>query len=561
MNRALLAFILGAMALVAVVASPRPAVAQCNPPVKVTIKFGAVPADVTFSPLPAPTPIPITVQVQNCNGAPVLTTDGFASTDFFRRLYFTDPNGGTIIDKTEEQLHFNTNKLNNFFCLSRNGVLLSPSIPVVPVQQLNGPPTPFFREYQIKDARALYDLTVPGQYSVTARFDLLTFDAAAKFSDCDQLKGTTVVPVTATAGQRFTVVSNTLQLIIAGAGETNSTITGTGPVLADGVAASTVTITLKDTNTNPVAGVVPTFSATGTNNTLGACSATNASGVSTCSLQSTVPEVKTLAIVTPVAKTGGTVTFTAGGTLDHLVVSPATPTIAAGGTQFYTAEGFDASNISLGDITSATTFTIAPNGSCSGATCTATALGLHTVKGTSGAKTSPEASLTVAAPADQVRVWVGLFNSDDVGIRFDLQAIVRKNGSMISSGQLGSVSGGSSGFNNAALYTIPLLGTAATASPGTLSVEVLVRNACAAGGRISGTARLWFNGAKSDTGATRDAGSRLDSASGATLYFLGSGNPLPLTRTVGSARTSIDKAVGAKCGPYQSFGTWSITLP
>ena len=301
MNRALLALTLGAMALVAVVAAPRPAVAQCNPPVKATIKFGTVPADVTFSPLPAPTPIPITVQVQNCNGAPVLTTDGFASTDFFRRLYFTDPNGGTIIDKTEEQLHFNTNKLNNFFCLSRNGVLLSPSIPVVPVQQLNGPPTPFFREYQIKDARALYDLTVPGHYSVTAKFDLLTFDAAAKFTDCDQLKGTTVVPVSATAGQRFTVVSNTLQLIIAGAGETNSTITGTGPVLADGVAASTVTITLKDTNNNPVAGVVPTFSATGTNNTIGACSATNASGVSTCSLQSTTAEVKTLSIVTPVS--------------------------------------------------------------------------------------------------------------------------------------------------------------------------------------------------------------------------------------------------------------------
>jgi hypothetical protein len=469
MNRALLAFILGAMALVAVAASPRPAVAQCNPPVKATIKFGTVPANVTFSPLPAPTPIPIIVQVQNCNGAPVLTTDGFASTDFFRRLYFTDPNGGTIIDRTEEQLHFNTNKLNNFFCLSRNGVLLSPSIPVVPAQQLSGPPTAFFREYQIKDARALYDLTVPGHYSVTARFDLLTFAAAAKFTDCDQLKGTTVVPVSETAGQRFTVVSNTLELIIAGAGGT--------------VAA-----------------------------------------------------------------------------LDHLVVSPATSTIAAGGTQFYTAEGFDASNNSLGDITSATTFTITPNGSCSGGTCTATALGLHNVKGTSGGKTS-EASLTVAAPADQVRAWVGLFNSDDVGIRFDLQAIVRKNGSPISSGQLGSVSGGSSGFNNAGLYTIPVLGTAATASSGDLSVEVLVRNACAASGRISGTARLWFNGGKLDTGATRDAGSRLDLPSGTTLYFLRSGNPLPLSATAGSARTSIDKLVGAKCGPYQSFGTWSITLP
>jgi len=479
MNRGRLAFTLGAMALLAVVAAPRPAVAQCNPPVKATIKFGTVPADVTFSPLPAPTPIPITVQVQNCNGTPVLTTDGFASTDFFRRLYFTDPNGGTIIDKTEEQLHFNTNRLNNFFCLSRNGVLLSPSIPVVPVQQLNGPPTPFFREYQIKDARALYDLTVPGHYSVTAKFDLLTFDAAARFTDCDQLRGTTVVPVSATAGQRFTVVSNTLQLIIAGAGDTDSTITGTGPVLADGVAASTVTITLKDTNKNPVVGVVPTFSATGTNNTIGACSATNASGVSTCSLRSTTAEVKTLSIVTPVSDVGGTVTFSEPG--------------------------------------------------------------------------------AVAA-----RVWVGLANSNDVGIRFDLQAIVRKNGGAVGSGQLASVFGGSSGFNNAALYAIalaPASGSIPVSSGDALSIEVLVRNACSGSGKNSGTARLWFNGAYVDTGATRDAASRLQPVTGgaSSVYFLGT--PAALRAVAGSARTSIDKMVGAKCGPYQSFGTWSVTLP
>ena len=62
MKLARLAFTLGAMALLAVVAAPRPAVAQCNPPVKATIKFGTVPANVTFSPFPAPTPIPITAR-------------------------------------------------------------------------------------------------------------------------------------------------------------------------------------------------------------------------------------------------------------------------------------------------------------------------------------------------------------------------------------------------------------------------------------------------------------------------------------------------------------------
>ena len=57
-------------------------------------------------------------------------------------------------------------------------------------------------------------------------------------------------------------------------------------------------------------------------------------------------------------------------------------------------------------------------------------------------------------------VWVGLKNSDDVGIRFDLQAKVYLNGSLVGSGTLNSVAGGSSGFNNAKLHTIPLTLTA-----------------------------------------------------------------------------------------------------
>ena len=44
------------------------------------------------------------------------------------------------------------------------------------------------------------------------------------------------------------------------------------------------------------------------------------------------------------------------------MISPASATITAGGSQAYTAEGFDASNNSLGDVTASTTFSIAPNG-------------------------------------------------------------------------------------------------------------------------------------------------------------------------------------------------------
>src|SRR5213076_1106332 len=106
----------------------------------------------------------------------------------------------------------------------------------------------------------------------------------------------------------------TVTFTAGSAAAANSTITGTSPVVANGVATSTVTITLKDASSNPVSGVTPTFSATdtGSTNVYGACAATNASGISTCTLASTKAEVKTLSIATPVVKSGGTVTFTAG---------------------------------------------------------------------------------------------------------------------------------------------------------------------------------------------------------------------------------------------------------
>jgi hypothetical protein len=80
--------------------------------------------------------------------------------------------------------------------------------------------------------------------------------------------------------------------------------------------------------------------------------------------------------------------------LDHIVISPASATISAGGSQAYTAQGFDASNNSLGDVTASTVFSISPNGSCAGATCTASVGGAHTVTGNDSGKVST-ASLSV----------------------------------------------------------------------------------------------------------------------------------------------------------------------
>jgi hypothetical protein len=83
-------------------------------------------------------------------------------------------------------------------------------------------------------------------------------------------------------------------------------------------------------------------------------------------------------------------------TLDHIVISPSSASITAGGSQAYTATAYDASNNNLGVVTGSTIFTISPNGSCTGADCTASVTGNHTVTGVYSVK-SATASLTVAA--------------------------------------------------------------------------------------------------------------------------------------------------------------------
>ena len=88
-------------------------------------------------------------------------------------------------------------------------------------------------------------------------------------------------------------------------------------------------------------------------------------------------------------------TLTVAGSLDHLVLSPASASIASGGSQSYTVEGYDAANDDLGPDTSAT-LSISPDGSCTAYTCTATTAGPHTVTATDGDATGT-ATLTVTS--------------------------------------------------------------------------------------------------------------------------------------------------------------------
>ena len=89
----------------------------------------------------------------------------------------------------------------------------------------------------------------------------------------------------------------------------------------------------------------------------------------------------------------------------RLVLSPARATVRAGARQYYHAEGYNAAGHDLGDLTAQTSFSIHPDGSCAGASCTATKPGLHTITGTvhQGHRAiSAMAALEVVAPPSPV---------------------------------------------------------------------------------------------------------------------------------------------------------------
>ena len=125
---------------------------------------------------------------------------------------------------------------------------------------------------------------------------------------------TTTLSRVCTVGGTVSTTTNAITVTGLAYSAANSTIAGSGPVTADGTASSTITITLKDNNNDPVAGFTPTFTATdtGSTNVYGACSSSDASGISTCTLKSTKAETKTLSIATPVSKSDGTVVFSPG---------------------------------------------------------------------------------------------------------------------------------------------------------------------------------------------------------------------------------------------------------
>ncbi|HKA55499.1 MAG TPA: choice-of-anchor Q domain-containing protein, partial [Candidatus Binatia bacterium] len=174
--------------------------------------------------------------------------------------------------------------------------------------------------------------------------------------------------------------------------------------------------------------------------------------------------------------------------------------------------------------------------------------------------------LTTLSPA---LVWIGLKNSDAVGLRVDLQVVVLVDGKAVGAGQVANLPTGSSGFNNALLHSIPLtvLGTEALPADATLAVRVSGRRTCSGGGHNSGTVLAWYNGQPTDSGAQRDAGSRVAVAreGESTTYFLRSGTPPQLKAQAGTARRTAEIGVDSKVAcpnrPFSPFGTWTVSVP
>jgi hypothetical protein len=164
--------------------------------------------------------------------------------------------------------------------------------------------------------------------------------------------------------------------------------------------------------------------------------------------------------------------------------------------------------------------------------------------------------LAEPSPSAQAYAWVGLKNSDDVGTKFDLRAEILKNGTVVGTGELDGVPGGSSGFNNAVSRLVSTIPQTTTYVGGDiLAARLSVRISETVSGHRSGTARLWYN-----DGA---ANSRIETTANGQHMVLYLAYPSALTASVGpgpkrSIDVTVDKAVGGN--PFKPFGTWSRTF-
>jgi len=214
--------------------------AQPTPPLQATLSFDSPPPDLTFSPT---TPIKINLRLSNVSGAPIITIDGFSSTEFWRQLYFQLDGVGTITDQSASTVHsfvqFGT-------CHYRGSVLLpGAGIQVTPVEVLA---PDFAQQFSFNDARAYFDLSRPGRYTLNARITFFAYDPGAIINDCNiEFLGKSLLSIgdRASAGrQEFSIVSNGLEFVIPPSDTTPPTTTVLQSPAPNGAGWSSQTATL-----------------------------------------------------------------------------------------------------------------------------------------------------------------------------------------------------------------------------------------------------------------------------------------------------------------------------
>jgi hypothetical protein len=264
-------------------------------------------------------------------------------------------------------------------------------------------------------ARDAYGNTTPayrGAIAFTSTDPAATKPADHTFTAADNGARTFTGVVLKTAGNRSLAATDKATSSITGAGSTavvaasatSLALTGITTPAAAGSAA-TATVTVRDAYGNLATGYRGTvqFSSTDPAATLPAAYPFTAGDAGVHAFTGGVT-LRT-AGNQGVTATDGALSSTQSpitvqpGALASLVLSPATSTMDAGASRTYTAQGRDASGNNLGDLTSGTAFSIAPDGSCTGNVCTATAAGAHAVTATrSGATGTAALQVNPAAP-------------------------------------------------------------------------------------------------------------------------------------------------------------------
>jgi hypothetical protein len=169
--------------------------------------------------------------------------------------------------------------------------------------------------------------TNPGGGTLSGTTTVNAVNGVATFSTVSLDRAGTGYTLTAAASGLSSATSNAFDITAGGVSAGLSTVSASPTTLtaSTGASTSTITVTAKDANGNPISGATVVLSASGSGNTLTQPSgATNASGVATGSLSSTLAEPKTVSATI----SGAGITQTAA-----ITVNPAAAAVLAFTTQ------------------------------------------------------------------------------------------------------------------------------------------------------------------------------------------------------------------------------------